>query len=100
MHHLPALEKLLTFDLPDKPIYVHFDSDVLRLSDLSAVNYPAEGGPSLEIVEASLARLAETGRIAAISMTMWNPELDDEAGSAGQMVLGLVSRWLKGLAGG
>jgi hypothetical protein len=43
-----------------------------------------------------LAHLAGTGQIAAISVTMWNPELDDE-GSAEQVVMGLVERLVERL---
>lgn len=76
--HLPNVANLSSHTLPDKPIYVHFDSDVLQLSDLSAVSYPAKGGPSLETIDASLTHLARTGRVAAVSVTMWNPELDKD----------------------
>ncbi len=94
--HLPHVADLLSLNLPDKPIYLHFDSDVLRLTDLAAVNYPAEGGSSLETIEASLTHLATTGRVAAISVTLWNPELDEE-GSAEETVLGLVERLIEQL---
>jgi arginase len=96
--HLPKVAGLLNLSLPDKPIYIHFDSDVLRLEDMSAVNYPAQGGSDLATIEASLARLAQTGRVAAVSVTMWNPELDEE-GSAEQVVLGLVERLVEQLSG-
>jgi arginase len=89
--HLPEVTDLLSLDLPDRPIYIHFDCDVLRLTDLSAVSYPAEGGPSFETVEASLARLADTGRVVAMSVTMWNPEADAD-GAAEEVVLELVER--------
>lgn len=95
--HLADVASLLTFDLPDQPIYIHFDSDVLPLSDLSAVNYPAEGGPSLETIEATLAHLADTGRVAAVSVTMWNPELDQED-KAEAVVMGLVERLVERLS--
>ncbi len=95
--HLPNVGDLLTVELPDRPIYLHFDSDVLPLTELAAVNYPAEGGSSLETIEASLARLAKTGQVVAISVTIWNPELDDEARSAEQVVMGLVDRLLERL---
>jgi arginase family enzyme len=87
-------------DLPNRPIYIHFDSDVLPLSALSAVSYPAEGGASLETIEASLAHLADTGSIVAISVTMWNPELDDEARTAEQVVMGLVDRLVERVQAG
>jgi arginase len=94
--HLPDVADLLNLALPDQPIYIHFDSDVLRLADMAAVNYPAEGGPTLETIEASLAHLAQTGRIAAISVTMWNPKLDED-GSAEQTVMGVIERLVEQL---
>jgi arginase len=96
--HLPAVADLLNLNLPDKPIYIHFDSDVLSLADLAAVNYPAEGGASLATIEASLIHLVQTGRVAALSVTLWNPELDDEAGRGGRVVLDLVDRIVGQLA--
>lgn len=92
IHHLPNVADLLSLPLPNRPIYIHFDCDVLRVSDLPAVSYPAKGGPAVETVEAALAHLAETGRVAAVSVTMWNPELDDEEGQSGQVVMGIVER--------
>jgi arginase len=94
--HLPDVAGLLDVPLPDKPIYIHFDSDVLRLSDMAAVNYPAQGGSDLATIEASLARLAQTGRVAAVSVTLWNPELDEE-GSAEQTVMGVIERLVEQL---
>lgn len=95
--HLSDVADLETFELTDRPIYIHFDCDVLPLTDLSAVNYPAEGGPTLETVEASLARLADTGRVVALSVTMWDPELDDDDRKAERVVLGLVERLVERL---
>lgn len=92
--HLPEVVDLMTLDLPDRSIYVHFDSDVLRLEDMSAVNYPAEGGSTLETIESSLTHLTNTGQVAAISVTMWNPELDDEQHSAEQVMMGLIERFV------
>ena len=94
--HLPDVADLTSLPLPDKPIYIHFDSDVLHLSDLSAVNYPAEGGPTLETVEASLSHLAQTGRVVAVSVTMWNPDMD-ENGQAEAVVMGVVERLVEQL---
>ena len=94
--HLPNVADLTSLTLPDKPIYIHFDSDVLHLSDLSAVSYPAEGGPTLEAVEASLAHLAQTGRVAAVSVTMWNPDKAEDD-SAERLVLGIIERLVERL---
>lgn len=87
--HLPDVGQLVGLELPNRPIYIHFDVDVLRLADMAAVNYPAEGGPSLQTLETALAYLASTGRVAAVSVTMWNPELDEES-HAETVVMNLV----------
>ncbi len=89
--HLSDVAALSELSLPDKPIYIHFDSDVMQLSDLSAVSYPAEGGPSLETIKTSLAHLADTGRVAAVSVTMWNPEMDEDS-QGEQVVMDVVER--------
>jgi len=94
--HLPDVADLSSHELPDKPLYIHFDSDVLHLSDLSAVNYPAKGGSSLETINASLTHLAETGRVAAVSVTMWNPEMDNDS-SGEAVVMGVVERLVEQL---
>jgi arginase len=94
--HLPQVADLLTYPLPDKPLYVHLDLDVLQLSDLPAVSYPAAGGPALNTVAESLTRLAQTGRLAAVSVTMWNPELDED-GSAETVGMGLVEQLVDAL---
>ena len=94
--HLSDVADLTSHKLPDKSLYIHFDSDVLHLSDLSAVNYPAEGGPTLEIVEASLTHLAKSGRVAAVSVCMWNPEMDKDSRGE-QVVMGVVERLIEQL---
>jgi arginase family enzyme len=68
----------------------------LKTSDLPAVSYPAEGGPSLDTIEASLNRLADTKRIAAISVSMWNPAMDRER-QAELVVMGLIERLIERL---
>ncbi len=64
-----------SWEPPDRPLYVHVDVDVVDPADMPAVNYPAPGGPSLADVEAALAALARTGRVAAVSFSCWNPAL-------------------------
>ena len=95
--HVPNVTDLASVSLPDRSLYIHFDCDVLSLSDLAAVSYPAEGGAALEVIDASLSHLAATGQIAAISVTLWNPELDAD-GSAGEVVVGVIDRLLDQLS--
>jgi len=79
--HLPSVSDLLTQPLPERPLYVHFYVDVLGLSLIPAVSYPAPGGPGLEALKTVFEHLARTRPIAGISMSTWNPELDEDRGS-------------------
>jgi len=54
----------------------HFDVDVVSLAESPAQNYPAAGGPTAAHLRAVFGRLAETGRVAAVSVSTWNPDLD------------------------
>jgi arginase len=74
----------------DRPIYVHVDVDVVDPVDLPAINYPAPGGPSLQAVHDAVHRLAGTGRVAAASVSSWNPRLPgaDLAAAATRRIMG------------
>lgn len=61
---------------PEGPLYVHLDLDVVALDEMPAVNYPAQGGPSAATVRLALDRLFATGRVAALSVTCWDPGLE------------------------
>ena len=74
--HLPQVEQLLDYPLPDGPLYVHFDVDVVDVADLPAVSYPAANGPSVATLRQVFRYLAQTGRVTAVSVSTWNPELD------------------------
>jgi arginase len=60
----------------DQLLYVHFDVDVLDPSYAPAMRYRVPGGPALRVVEQTMADLAATGRVAAVSMTVWDLEAD------------------------
>ena len=76
--HLGDPAALIDFDLGDDPLWVHFDVDVVALADSPAQNYPAEGGPPAAVLQPVFAALAATGRLAAVSVSTWNPELDQD----------------------
>jgi arginase len=78
VHHLVEVTDLLEERLPDAPLYVHFDVDVLDPKIAPAVSYPAPGGPSVEQMEEVFRNLAETGRVIAASLSSWNPVLDHD----------------------
>lgn len=77
VHVVEDVSQLADLPLPDGPIYVHFDTDVVSDREVPAQNYLAKGGPSSEIVERVFSRLADTGQVVAVSMSTWNPELPD-----------------------
>ena len=61
---------------PEGPLYVHLDLDVVATDEMPAVNYPARGGPSAAAVRLALDHLFATGRVAALSVTCWDPALN------------------------
>lgn len=73
---LPKVRQLAGRRLASGPIWVHFDTDVLRLKDAPAMNYPARGGPSLKALRKAFDFLSNTRRVIAVSMSTWNPALD------------------------
>lgn len=77
--HVPDVARLLEPGaLPDGPLYVHFDVDVIDPAEAPAMNYPAPGGPSAAQVNRVLAALAATGRVIAVSVSLWEPSLDGD----------------------
>lgn len=80
--HVRKFEKLSEMALPEGPLYVHFDSDVITSDDAPAQNYPAAGGPNADLVTRAMKRISNTGRLVAASMSAWNPELDKDGKTA------------------
>jgi arginase len=79
--HLSSVESLMEAPLPDSPLYVHFDTDVINPAEAPAMNYRTPGGPSVAVLRKVFRQLAATGRIRAVSMSTWNPELDHDGRS-------------------
>jgi arginase len=75
--HLPKITDLLDQPLPNGPLYIHFDVDVVNPDELPAVSYPAPGGPSVEDIKRVFNHLIGRGSIVGISMSTWNPDLDE-----------------------
>lgn len=79
--HLSQVDNLLEMKLPAGPLYVHFDCDVLDPQEAPAMNYPAPGGPSAEMLGRVFRRLTASGQVAAVSLSSWAPELDEDGQS-------------------
>lgn len=92
VHHLKRVEELLDFPFPHEPIHVHFDVDILNPNEASAVSYPASGGPSISDLEEVFKTLAESGKVQAVSVSTWNPDLDvdDETSRVCMMLLAVL----------
>jgi len=69
---------LIDHKLPDMPILVHFDTDIIDPSEAPAMNYTAPAGLSSDEVQEAFRYLARVGDIRAVSMSTWNPELDQD----------------------
>ncbi len=78
LHHLNYIEDLVKYDFADRPIYVHFDTDILNPTDAPAMAYAAEGGPTLDALTAVMKYLASTGKVVAVSMTVWDMANDTD----------------------
>ena len=76
--HLQDATQLLEHALPDAPIHVHFDTDVIDASEAPAMSYPSLGGPSAEDLLRVFRYLAGTGNVQVVSMGSWNPALDPQ----------------------
>jgi arginase len=89
VHLVPNLEDLLDMELPEGPYYVHFDCDILDPAEAPAMNYVAPGGPLSDTLRRVFRRLADSNRIAAVSLSAWNPEMDG-AERTGKLVMSLL----------
>ncbi len=78
VRHLSDVSWLPTTDLPQGPLWVHFDVDVVDPSDAPSVLYPAPGGRSAAELEGIFRRLAARREIAAVSFSTWSLERDDD----------------------
>ena len=68
---------LTVADLPDGPLYVHVDLDVIDGAQLPALRYPTPGGPDIGRVADALSLLLGTGRVVAFGIACsWFPGHD------------------------
>lgn len=75
-----AVDDVTADVVPDGPLYLHIDFDVVRPDDLPGLLFPADGGPSLDQVGAAVRRVLATGRVAALGLACtWNAGHDTAA---------------------
>ncbi len=78
MVHVADVNALADGPLPDGPLYVHVDTDVINPDEAPAQNYPAPGGPGAAELGAVFRRLAAGGRVIAVSICGWSPDRDPD----------------------
>lgn len=93
VQHIPHTSDLLTQQLPDGPIYLHFDTDLLDAADAPAMNYPEPNGPTMETMHQLFRQLAASGQVVAVSLSTWNPKLDED-GKSETAVMSLLNTLL------
>ena len=89
--HVPSVRALLSSTLPDGPLWVHFDTDIVDATEAPAQNYPVAGGPTTADMGELFDKLAQTGHVVAVSLSSWNPELDED-GQTERLFMGLLER--------
>jgi arginase len=79
--HIRDMRALPEHPLLSNPLYVHFDTDIINPNDAPAMRYATPGGPTAAELKALFGALALTGKVAAVSMTTWTPDLDSDGRS-------------------
>ncbi len=74
--HVPDINQLHSYGLGTRPLYIHFDTDIIDPEEAPAMNYPTSNGPTVKEIKALFHSLARSGHIIAISLSSWNPDLD------------------------
>ncbi len=79
-----SLGALQAAEPPDRPLYIHFDTDVVDCAEMPAMSYPEPNGPSLQESIESLKFITARSNVAGILFSLWNGTLDgaDEAKAA------------------
>ncbi len=75
----------------NRPLWLHFDVDVLDPDVMPAVAFPVEGGLSLEEAQCFLERSIATDRIVGIDVACYHPRLDRDGQGARGIVELLVA---------
>jgi arginase len=74
-----SVDELADAALPDGPIVLHVDVDVIDAGELGELRFPAAGGPSGEAVLRAVRRVVASGRVVALDVACpWYPARDDQ----------------------
>lgn len=76
--HVTRVEDLPAHLPADRPLYLHFDVDIIDAGEAPATLYPVKGGPTVAALIEVAQQIRETNRLAAVSMTAWALDRDDD----------------------
>ena len=76
--HVQAVAEIPTRVPFSRPVYVHFDTDIIDAREAPAMMYPVRGGPSVIELQRMVKALHRTHTVVAVSMTAWDLERDPD----------------------
>jgi len=75
-----GVAELSTVELPDRPIYLHVDLDVISPDDLPSVRFPAPGGEPIGPVFDAIRHVWNSGRVVGVGIACtWQPGHPDHS---------------------
>ncbi|MEU6752220.1 arginase family protein [Spirillospora sp. NPDC046719] len=79
-------------DLPDGPLVLHIDVDVIDKAELPGLRFPVGNGPSFDAVVAAVSRVKATGRLAALDIACpWHPAREGDDEIRGRLLAALLA---------
>jgi arginase len=92
IHWLKNISEIKSFPFKSRPLFIHFDTDIVHAHDTPAVLYPVASGPRIEEMADLFNYLGHTQNICAISVTCWEPsrDKDNKTGSACKQLVSLL----------
>lgn len=71
----PTLDELASLKIK-RPVYLHFDNDIMNAAEVPANNYPVKDGPSSSELITACTQFILANNIVAISFSGWNSQLE------------------------
>jgi arginase len=76
IHWIRNVNEIRQFNFNSRPVYIHFDTDIIDSRYAPAILYPVPGGPSPDDLSGLFQYLVERQYICAVSVTPWEPSSD------------------------
>ncbi|SDD71661.1 arginase family protein [Actinokineospora iranica] len=78
-------------DLPDGPLLLHIDVDVIDAAELPGLLFPVPNGPSTDAVLTAARQVAATGRVAATHLSLpWHPPTENDGPIRARLISALL----------